>query len=82
MSTSSAAERLRAARDHLVSLRTDYAGAAAAFTWPQIDGPFNWAIDWSTSTPEATRRSRWSSSTKTADAPHAHSMSWRPAPTR
>jgi acetyl-CoA synthetase len=36
---------LRAARDLLIEHRTDYAAAAAAFAWPQLD-EFNWALDW------------------------------------
>jgi acetyl-CoA synthetase len=42
----SSRERFRAARDHLISLRTDYSRASDEFEWPQIDGTFNWAIDW------------------------------------
>lgn len=38
--------RLREARDQLVSLREDYPTAVAEFTWPEIDGTFNWAIEW------------------------------------
>ncbi len=41
----SATERYRAARDHLLAVRTDPA-TAAAFEWPRLDGPFNWAVDW------------------------------------
>jgi len=40
-----ATERYRAARDELLAARTD-PDRAAAFSWPQFDGPFNWAIDW------------------------------------
>ncbi|KAA9110663.1 AMP-binding protein [Microbacterium rhizomatis] len=40
------AERFRDARDRLVATREDYDAATAEFAWPQIDGPFNWAIDW------------------------------------
>src|SRR5215475_2060698 len=36
---------LRAARDLLLTHRTDYAAAAAGFTWPALD-EFNWALDW------------------------------------
>jgi len=46
MPTRSAADNLRDARDLLVSFRTDHEGAATAFVWPEIEGPFNWAIDW------------------------------------
>src|SRR6188768_604650 len=37
---------LRDARDQLVSLRDDYPRALAEFRWPEIDGTFNWAIEW------------------------------------
>ena len=46
MPNSSPIEAFRHARDQLVSLRDDYARATTEFVWPQIDGPFNWAIDW------------------------------------
>lgn len=36
----------RAARDHLVAVISDYDKAASTFTWPEITGTFNWAIDW------------------------------------
>ena len=36
----------RTARDELLSLREDYAGAVAGFEWPAIRGRFNWAFDW------------------------------------
>ena len=46
MSTNPAAtEAFRAARDHLLSLRTDYAAARDTFAWPELD-QFNWALDW------------------------------------
>jgi acetyl-CoA synthetase len=35
----------RAARDLLLSHRTDYETAKAQFTWPDLD-EFNWALDW------------------------------------
>jgi len=35
----------RAARDHLLSMRTDYAAARDTFAWPELDR-FNWALDW------------------------------------
>ncbi|MCM3502639.1 AMP-binding protein [Microbacterium sp. P26] len=41
----SATEHYRAARDHLLVVRSDPA-AAADFSWPRFEGPFNWAIDW------------------------------------
>jgi acetyl-CoA synthetase len=36
----------RAARDQLIAQREDYPAARTAFTWPEIQGTFNWAIDW------------------------------------
>jgi acetyl-CoA synthetase len=36
---------LRAARDLLLTHRTDYAAAVAGFSWPRLD-EFNWALDW------------------------------------
>jgi acetyl-CoA synthetase len=36
---------LRAARDLLLELRSDYAAAAASFAWPEL-AEFNWALDW------------------------------------
>ena len=46
MTSSTATARLRDARDQLVSLREDYPKALAEFRWPEIDGTFNWAIEW------------------------------------
>lgn len=48
----------RAARDLLLTLRTDHDAAQADFVWPDT-GPFNWALDWfdgvlATETPGAT----------------------------
>ncbi|MFT3887368.1 MAG: AMP-binding protein [Arachnia sp.] len=43
---SSATEAIRTARDLLLSLRGQGDEARAAFAWPEITGPFNWAIDW------------------------------------
>ena len=37
---------LRAARDQLLGLRTDYATAVAEFRWPDVGERFNWAHDW------------------------------------
>ncbi len=37
---------LRAARDGLVDLRTDYDAAVASFRWPDVGETFNWAHDW------------------------------------
>ena len=36
----------RTARDHLVDLIGDYHKAVETFTFPQLTGAFNWAIDW------------------------------------
>ncbi|GAA1973715.1 AMP-binding protein [Microbacterium pumilum] len=41
-----ASDLFRDARDGLVALREDYPRALQEFAWPQIDGEFNWAIDW------------------------------------
>src|SRR6478609_1718899 len=46
MTSSTATARLRDARDQLVSLREDYPRALAEFRWPEIDGAFNWAVEW------------------------------------
>jgi len=46
VSQTSATELFRHARDHLVTAREDYQRAMAEFTWPKVDGVFNWAIDW------------------------------------
>jgi acetyl-CoA synthetase len=46
MTLRTAPERFRAARDQLVSLREDYPAAREQFSWPQVDGAFNWATDW------------------------------------
>ncbi|QGF24615.1 AMP-binding protein [Raineyella fluvialis] len=43
---SRATEQIRAARDLLLSYRGRVDEAREAFTWPEISGPFNWAIDW------------------------------------
>jgi acetyl-CoA synthetase len=37
---------LRAARDELLGLRTDYRGAVERFRWPDVGDGFNWAHDW------------------------------------
>ncbi|HEY7487387.1 MAG TPA: AMP-binding protein [Streptosporangiaceae bacterium] len=44
--TTSATERLRAARDLLLALRTDGEQAAREFSWPDVGERFNWAVDW------------------------------------
>jgi acetyl-CoA synthetase len=36
----------RAARDHLVAVRDDYATAVADFRWPDVGAVFNWGSDW------------------------------------
>ncbi len=36
----------RAARDLLLTHRDDRVSALAAFEWPDLTGPFNWAHDW------------------------------------
>ncbi|TRW76974.1 AMP-binding protein [Mycolicibacterium sp. 018/SC-01/001] len=36
----------RAARDHLVAVISDYDTAVDTFSWPLIEGSFNWATDW------------------------------------
>ena len=41
-----ATESIRAARDQLLGLRGEGDIARAEFRWPDISGPFNWAIDW------------------------------------
>ena len=43
---SSAHDAYAAARDFLFDTRDDYDAAVAGFEWPDITGPFNWAIDW------------------------------------
>jgi acetyl-CoA synthetase len=36
----------RASRDQLLALRGRHAEAIVEFTWPDLQGPFNWASDW------------------------------------
>lgn len=43
---SRATDQIRAARDLLLSFHGRIDDACAAFTWPEITGRFNWAIDW------------------------------------
>ncbi|GAB5901157.1 AMP-binding protein [Mycolicibacterium mageritense] len=38
--------RYRHARDQLVASISDYDKAVETFTWPELTGTFNWAIDW------------------------------------
>ncbi|MFG3350927.1 AMP-binding protein [Streptomyces sp. NPDC048001] len=45
MTSGSATERFRAARDLLLRHREDYAAARAGFSWPRFEH-FNWALDW------------------------------------
>ncbi|MBK8470452.1 MAG: AMP-binding protein [Actinomycetales bacterium] len=45
-STATSTERYRAARDLLLRMRGDHAGAVAAFRWPEMGDTFNWACDW------------------------------------
>jgi acetyl-CoA synthetase len=42
----SVTERYRQARDLLLSLRGDYEQALRRFSWPDLGGRFNWAVDW------------------------------------
>jgi acetyl-CoA synthetase len=44
--SSPATDRLRAARDELIRLRTSYDEAVASFTWPDVGPRFNFAHDW------------------------------------
>ena len=43
---STATDAIRSARDGLLALRGQSDEACAGFAWPEITGPFNWAIDW------------------------------------
>ncbi|MED5813550.1 AMP-binding protein [Mycolicibacterium sp. 050232] len=45
-SAASNTDRYRRARDQLVARIADYQQAVEEFTWPQISGTFNWAVDW------------------------------------
>ncbi|MET7622053.1 AMP-binding protein [Streptomyces sp. NPDC005408] len=45
MTSGSATEEFRAARDFLLRHREDYAAAYAGFAWPRPER-FNWALDW------------------------------------
>ncbi|MCC9196534.1 AMP-binding protein [Arthrobacter sp. zg-Y820] len=46
MNSNSATNLFRAARDELLTLAGSYEKAVETFVWPQLDGPFNWAIDY------------------------------------
>ncbi|RJQ73835.1 AMP-dependent synthetase [Pseudonocardiaceae bacterium YIM PH 21723] len=46
MTESTATSAYRAARDHLVRLRTEHATAVEEFRWPELGDRFNWAVDW------------------------------------
>jgi acetyl-CoA synthetase len=46
MSTTSATEAYRAARDQLINLREDQQRAVAEFRWPDVGEKWNWAHDW------------------------------------
>ena len=46
MTESPATAALRAARDELIRLRTDYDEAVATFTWPDVGERFNFVHDW------------------------------------
>ena len=43
---SNATDAIRSARDLLLGLRGQGDEARAQFSWPEITGPFNWAVDW------------------------------------
>ncbi|MFK4599111.1 AMP-binding protein [Streptomyces pristinaespiralis] len=45
MTSGSATERFRAARDFLLEHREDYVRAYEGFEWPRLEH-FNWALDW------------------------------------
>ncbi|MFF0063115.1 AMP-binding protein [Streptomyces sp. NPDC005279] len=45
MTSGSATEQFRAARDFLLQHRDDYATAYEGFAWPRLER-FNWALDW------------------------------------
>lgn len=46
MTTSPATDSLRAARDTLLRLRSDYDDALAEFSWPDVGDTFNFGHDW------------------------------------
>ncbi|WP_024795422.1 AMP-binding protein [Tomitella biformata] len=46
MASTAAHTEFRVMRDVLLANHGDYDGAVDAFSWPQFDGNFNWAVDW------------------------------------
>ncbi|MDN3480364.1 AMP-binding protein [Arthrobacter sp. APC 3897] len=46
MNQNSATTMFRTARDELLALTGSYEKAVESFSWPQLEGPFNWAVDW------------------------------------
>jgi len=46
MNPGTSTTNFRSARDQLLALRSDHAGASAAFVWPDVGASFNWAVDW------------------------------------
>ncbi|WP_375401374.1 AMP-binding protein [uncultured Amnibacterium sp.] len=46
MTTVTATDAYRAARDQLLALRTDAERAQAEFRWPDVGDTFNWATEW------------------------------------
>ncbi|MGE7433784.1 AMP-binding protein [Kitasatospora sp. NPDC001175] len=46
MTTYSATQPYRAARDVLLQMLGDHRTALEEFRWPVFKGPFNWAVDW------------------------------------
>jgi acetyl-CoA synthetase len=39
-------EAYRSSRDQLLALREDHGRAVDEFRWPDLEGQFNWAVDW------------------------------------
>ncbi|MBO0907301.1 AMP-binding protein [Arthrobacter sunyaminii] len=46
MNQNSATTTFRTARDELLALSGSYEKAVESFSWPRLEGPFNWAVDW------------------------------------
>ncbi|GAA1238716.1 AMP-binding protein [Kitasatospora nipponensis] len=46
MTSTTATEQYRAARDLLLGLRTEHGESLRRFAWPALEGTFNWAVDW------------------------------------